>query len=122
VTIYARMSSSDLGVGSCRAEPRGMEHVVPFAWIVPLPETHVSSTSPSHSPLRLTREHLFCLEADGDGPKAGRLGRVIGVGSTCTLSRCVRYSGSSPSTIMGWMGRATSSLAWDSRTCVLLCV
>jgi hypothetical protein len=76
----------------------------------------VSSTSLSPSPPRLKRERLFCPEANGDGPKAGRLGRVMGVASTCMLSRSVRYSGNYFSGILAWTGLATSFLVWDSRT------
>jgi len=82
VTTSERMSSSDLGGGSYRAELGEMEPVALVAGIVPLHEALVPSTSPSPSPSRLTRERLFCPKADEDGPKAGRLGMVIGFGST----------------------------------------
>ena len=86
VTTSARVSSAVLVVDSYRVEFSFIEPVVPIAGMVPVPEALVSSTSPSPSPSRLSRERLFCPEAEGDGSKAGRLGMVMGVGSTCVLS------------------------------------
>ena len=116
VTTSSRVSFASLGGDSCRVEFGCTEPVVIFAGMVPLPEAFVSSNSPFPSTSRLARERFCFSEADGDGPKARRLGRVMGVKSTYILFMCVWYSENSSSLILGWTGLAMSSLAWNSRT------
>ena len=95
VTAFARVSSRRISLSSWLAGPFGGSRVgsaapeASAAGRSPLPEALVSSHSHSPSPSRLTRERVFCHEADGTGPKAGIFGKVIGFGSTCMMSRSV---------------------------------